>query len=143
MTTVNALSVSTMVDFLELIMEFRREFNTSFEKNRIPISVNYLRWPPYLDARILPKDMKLLLSDNIYNKAENCTKYFSQDKYARIYLEELDQIKRFCDYLLQEEDYTQQRMDFVDFIREYDKRRSTDFIKTFPEISKLLEEWDA
>jgi hypothetical protein len=34
-------------------------------------------------------------------------------------------------------------MDFVDFIREYDKRRSTDFIKTFPEISKLLEEWDA
>ena len=143
MTTVNALSVSTMVDFLELIMEFRREFNTSFEKNRIPISVNYLRWPPYLDARILPKDMKLILADNIYNKAENCTKYFSQDKYARIYLEELDQIKRFCDYLLQEEDYTQQRMDFVDFIREYDKRRSTNFIKTFPEISKLLEEWDA
>ena len=143
MTTVNALSVSTMVDFLELIMEFRREFNTSFEKNRIPISVNYLRWPPYLDARILPKDMKLILADNIYNKAENCTKYFSQDKYARIYLEELDQIKRFCDYLLQEEDYTQQRTDFVDFIREYDKRRSTNFIKTFPEISKLLEEWDA
>ena len=143
MTTVNALSVSTMVDFLELIMEFRREFNTSFEKNRIPISVNYLRWPPYLDARILPKDMKLILADNIYNKAENCTKYFSQDKYARIYLEELDQIKRFCDYLLQEEDYTQQRTDFVDFIREYDKRKSTNFIKTFPEISKLLEEWDA
>ena len=124
MTTVNALSVSTMVDFLELIMEFRREFNTSFEKNRIPISVNYLRWPPYLDARILPKDMKLILADNIYNKAENCTKYFSQDKYARIYLEELDQIKRFCDYLLQEEDYTQQRKDFVDFIREYYKRKS-------------------
>ena len=143
MTTVNALSVSTMVGFLELIMEFRREFNTSFEKNRIPISVNYLRWPPYLDARILPKDMKLVLADNIYNKAENCTKYFSQDKYARIYLEELDQIKRFCDYLLQEEDYTQQRTDFVDFIREYDKRKSTNFIKTFQEISKLLEEWDA
>jgi organic radical activating enzyme len=140
MTTVNALSVSTMVDFLELIMQFRREFNNTFEKNRIPISINYLRWPPYLDARILPNDLKKDLAKKIFDKSENCTKYFSQDKYARIYLEESDQIKRFCEYLIQDGDYTEQKIDFINFINEYDKRKSTNFIEVFTELSMLLKE---
>ena len=143
MTTINILSVPSFNNFIEMIMNLRKEFNHGFEDNRIPLSINYLRWPPQLNATLLPSDMKKEYAAKILSKAESWLKCFSSDSYARVYLEEWDQIQRFCDYLIIENNDIKRRKNFVLYIQEYDRRRNTNFESVFPEYSNLLKDWNA
>jgi hypothetical protein len=143
MTTVNILSLSSFIDFIMLVMDFRKEYNTSFEHNRIPLSINYLRWPPHLQATLLDTDERIQTANTIEVFCEGWLKYYSKEKYARIYLEEFDQIKRFCDYMRTSETAVEHRQDFVRYIQAYDKRRGKDFAQTFPLYANLLEDWNA
>lgn len=70
-------------------------------------------------------------------------KVLYQRKYARLYLEEFDQIKRLCDYLRNTEPAIEHRADFVRYIHAYDKRRNKNFADTFPQYIDLVEEWNA
>jgi hypothetical protein len=36
---------------------------------------------------------------------------------------------------------TNNRKDFITFVNEHDKRRGTDFLKTFPEMEKEYHQW--
>lgn len=143
MTTINILSLPTFIDFVMLIMDFRKIYNTSFEHNRIPLSINYLRWPPHLQTTMLDKDERTVMADTIEKFCEQWLKYYSKEKYARIYLEEFDQIQRFCDYLRTSETAVEYRQDFVRYIQAYDKRRGKNFAQIFPAYANLLEDWDA
>ena len=140
MTTINVLSLPSFVDFIELIMNFRKDFNNSFEVNRIPLSINYVRWPPHLQCNVLSKDERILYADKIEKQCKKWLKYYSLEKYARIYLEEYDQIKRFCEYLKTDETDLSNRRNFVKFINAYDKRRNKNFLNIFKEYKHLLEE---
>lgn len=138
MTTINVLSLPTFNNFIEVIMQLRTKYNTDFAYNRIPLSVNYLRWPPHLSVKILDQSDREKYSKEIKKYCESWLKYFSTEKYARLYLEEWDQIQRFCDYLIQDEKLVQEKQDFITFVNELDKRRNTNFSNTFPEYNKLL-----
>jgi len=143
MTTINILSLPTFSKFVELIMQLRSDYNETMEINRIPLSINYLRWPAHLDVKLLPKEMREKFSKEISDTSQAWLKYYRKHQYARLYLEEWDQIKRFCDYLNQDEDIGNRRKNFIAYIKEYDRRRGTDFDSVFPEYKKLKEEWDA
>ena len=143
MTTINILSLSSLPEFIELIMQLRCDYNKSLEVNRIPLSINYLRWPAHLSVKLLPKNIRNDCSQSILKTSEAWLKYYRKHQFARLYLEEWDQIKRFCDYLNIDEDLAQKRKNFVGYIREYDRRRGTDFASVFPELAHLLEEWNA
>ena len=84
-----------------------------------------------------------LISTKILSKAESWLKCFSSDSYARVYLEEWDQIQRFCDYLIIENNDIKRRKNFVLYIQEYDRRRNINFKSVFPEYSNLLTDWNA
>lgn len=138
MTTINVLSLPTFNDFIDQIMKLRTQYNTSFEYNRVPLSINYLRWPSHLSVKILDLVDRNAYSSSIKEHCGKFLKYFSPYKYARIYLEEWDQIQRFCDYLICDEPNIEDRDNFVKFINELDKRRNTNFLNTFPEYSRLI-----
>ena len=138
MTTINVLSLPTFNTFIDAIMQLRAEYNMDFASNRIPLSINYLRWPQHLSVKILDAEDRHAYSNSIRTHSETWLKYHSTEKYARLYLEEWDQIQRFCEYLVQSESSTQARTDFVKFVNEADRRRDTNFINTFPEYAKLL-----
>lgn len=142
MTTVNILSLPTFEQFIEDIMEFRRLHNHSFEYNRIPVSINYLRHPPHLQCTLLDKETRLKYANSIEKTCEGWLKYYSTEKYARIYLEEFNRIKAFCDYLRETETITDLRKDFIKFVDAFDTRRNKNFRETFPEYANLLEEWN-
>jgi hypothetical protein len=143
MTTVNVLSLPTTIDFLDLVIELRKEFNLTSANNRVPVSINYLRWPPHLNVLILPKDLREHFAKDILAKSELLLKYYIKAEHARLYLEEWDQIKRFCDYLTNNETRIDLQEDFVKFINEYDLRRGTDFISTFPQYENFWKELNA
>jgi organic radical activating enzyme len=142
MTTINILSVPSFTKFIDTIINLRQVFNHSFEKNRIPLSINYLRWPPYLQCTLLDINCRVKYANEIENSANQYLKYYSLDKYARIYLEEFDQIQRFCEYLRTSDTAVEYRSDFVKFIHAYDNRRNKNFNKTFPELVPYLKEWN-
>jgi len=142
MTTINVLSLPTFVDFIEMLMQLRSEYNEKFENNRIPLSINYLRWPEHLSIRLLPEEMKLDYKNKILKTIEPWINGYQQGKFARVYLEEWDQIQRLCEYLVKEETMVSKRDNFVKYIKEYDRRRGTDFVRTFPEYADFLEAWN-
>ena len=142
MTTVNILSLTTFIDFIMLVMDLRKEHNTSFEWNRIPMSINIMHWPPHLQCSLLDKEDRVKTANTIETLCQTWLKYYTKEKYARIYLEEFDQIQRFCDYLRTTEPAVEHRQDFVRYIKAYDERRNKNFIEVFPQYAHLLEDWD-
>jgi len=143
MTTINILSLPSFNSFIELVMEFRIKYNNGFEHNRIPLSVNYLRWPPHLQCTLLDNDVRTKYADQIEALCIGWLKYYSTDKYARLYLEEWDQIQRFCNYLRTTPPALVHRTSFVRYIQAYDKRRNKKFTTTFPKYAHLLKDWNA
>lgn len=143
MTTINILSLPSFTDFIEMIMHLRTVYNYGFEHNRIPISINYLRWPRHLSVLLLPQELRNHYSQQILEISKSWLKYYKKDKFARIYLEEWDQIQRFCDYLSGEQTMSEERSNFVKFIQEIDYRRELSFDNTFPMYSKLIYDWRA
>lgn len=142
MTTINIMSLPSFVDFIMTIMDLRKLYNESFEVNRIPMSINIMHWPPHLQCTLLDKEYRIKTADTIENASKSWLKYYSPEKFARIYLEEFDQIQRFCDYLRTTEPATEHRADFVRYIQAYDERRNKKFEETFPQYAHLLEEWN-
>ena len=143
MTTINILSLPGFASFIEDIMQLRKKYNFNLEENRIPISINYLRWPKYLQIILLDKEKRIEYANVIESTCNSWSKYSSKDRYARMYLEELDQIKRLCHYLKVTEPAIEHRNDFCKYILEYDKRRNKNFKDTFPEYASLLRTWNA
>ncbi len=144
MTTLNILSMTTFDQFIEDIMQLRIKYNKDLANNRIPLSINYLRFPPHLQCTLLDRNTRISYASDYELTAKVWLKYNSPDKFARIYLEEYDQIQRFCEYLRQEHEGAEKyRADFVNYIKAYDIRRQKNFSKTFPEYEHLLEWWDA
>jgi pyruvate-formate lyase-activating enzyme len=141
MTTINILSLPSFAEFVEHVMDLRVVFNKNTENNRIPLSVNYLRYPPYMQVTLLDIEDRIQYADDIEKYCHGWLKYHSSSQWARLYLEEWDQIKRFCDYLRTTPTADKYRDDFVKFVNEYDKRRNKNFSTTFPMYTKLLTEW--
>ena len=143
MTTINVLSLPSFLDFMMTVMDFRKEYNNSFDVNRIPLSINIMHWPPHLQCTLLDLDYRTKTANTIEKVCEQWLKYYTKEKYARLYLEEFDQIKRLCDYLRNTEQAIEHRADFVRYIHAYDKRRNKNFADTFPQYIDLVEEWNA
>ncbi|MEY4331527.1 MAG: hypothetical protein RLZZ196_265 [Bacteroidota bacterium] len=137
MTTVNILSLPTFTNFIDLVMQFRNEYNVDLAYNRLTLSVNYLRWPPYLSVKILSTRLRNKYAEEIKTHAEKYLAEKSPYKYSILYLEEWDQIKRFCDYLSQ--GASVDNSDFVKFVKAIDSRRNTSFLDTFPEYKEYYE----
>ena len=141
MTTVNILSLPTFNEFIIKLMELRSRYNERFADNRLPLSINIMHWPPHLQCTLLDKSERERIANLIENNCKQWLKYYSEEKFGRIYLEEWDQIQRFCNYLRSEDPAIEHRSDFVRYIHAYDKRRNKNFKDTFPEYATLLEDW--
>lgn len=146
MCTFNILSVTSFVDFLTKILEWRQKYNdvipivNPLEPNlrKIRFDTPYLKEPLQYDMHILPKDEFLPHFDEILafieeNMDENdCTK-FSNLEYERF--------RRVRDYFAEvqydEEKVLEGRRDFYKWFTEYDRRRDVNFLETFPDMEKF------
>jgi pyruvate-formate lyase-activating enzyme len=142
MITFNALSLTTFKDFMEDVLELRKTFNENDGFNRIPFVISYLRWPQFQDVRILDNDFKMKYINDVSEYMHSNDRNNSDSPAGRFYLEELDQIERLKDYMMQPldtYDLNKRLSDFKSFYNEYDKRRGTDFLKVFPEYKAYYE----
>lgn len=140
MITFNALSIFTFKDFLEDIRKLRSEYNGPDGFNRIPIMINYLRWPTFQDARILPVEIKQKYMDDIIEYVE---KNMDASDIGRFQLEDVHQLHRLKEYIMTgmaEPDLSREMGDFGAFFQEYDRRKNLDFEALFPELHDFYAE---
>lgn len=138
MTTVNVFSVSTFDLFLKWISELRREFNKDVGNSRIGFSVNYLRWPAFLNITQLPDEIKSEFTRSLIKACDYIQ--LQANPLGRMYLEELDQIRRLIAYMKNEHPSSGVVRDFAPFIDQYDARRGTSFQTTFPELEPYYQQ---
>lgn len=142
MVTFNALSITTFEQFLSDIYDLRVRYNPDDAMNRVPLMISYLRWPPFMGMRILPKEIRERYSVIFKDFVMARTRSTSPKKAGRFYLEEIDQINRLCEFMLTEEndeELARNRKDFGIYFTEYDRRRQTQFGQCFPELIEFME----
>jgi hypothetical protein len=140
MITFNILTVTNFQSLLEKILEWRVKYN-GFEQNkwqRIRFDTPYLKEPLQYDMNILPKDefmpyMIRHLDFILANLDDKNRSKFNDLEYAKF-----ERVVKYMESAI----YTPEKLlegkrDFFNWFTEYDRRRGTNFVKTFPELEEF------
>lgn len=136
MTTVNILSASSFDYFLMFVSELRRVYGGKRERNRIGFNVAYLRWPRHQSITLLDKEQKRIFTKKMNEVIEKLSRGGHEHFIQNLYLEEIDQINRLVNFMNSVEPDQEQLDSFVTFFDEYDRRRKTSLLDTFPELGE-------
>ena len=130
--TMNNLSVSSLQQLLEGILELRKKHSTTYQ--RVWFDTPVLREPAWQSLQILPESyaqklqaVKDWMNEHLITEANP---YHGFKDYEEARLDRDIAWMRSA----QAQDHSQARADFYRFFSEHDRRRGTDFLKTFPEM---------
>lgn len=144
MATYNALSVFTYDDLIEKVFEMKKKYqnNERYSIAAIQLDTSFLRWPAHLSVKVLEKKHMDLILKSTKKMLYYGMTYHDHSDYGFSSVE-IQKLKRIYDYATDESDdfdVDKNRKDLVKFVDQYDKRRGTDFLKTFPELKQLYAE---
>ena len=141
MSTYNALSVFSYPKLIQGVYQLKDEYAGSdrYWNSAVFLDSSYLRYPQHHTVQVLPYQF----TNNILEQSKLITYYaapsFSPEHigYSDV---EVQKLKRIYDWMLSPQDATQQmknRYNFYQYFSNHDKRRGTDFCKTFPELEEF------
>jgi organic radical activating enzyme len=139
--TMNNLSVLGLKRQLEIILSLRRLHSSTYQ--RVWFDTPILRQPTWQSLQILPMVYVKRLQDVVYWMRSNLETADRPFQGFKDY--EVQRLQRVLDWMkegwrLQPEYVKLQRADFFRFFNEHDKRRTTNFIETFPEMREFWDE---
>jgi organic radical activating enzyme len=136
MCTYNALSVTSFTDFLKEVD--RRRFELPWEDGfpQLQISTPYLRHPEFLSIKTLDNSFRSKIEESINYMEENAGARGAPG-FTAFERSGFKRILSWFDRSTPTEVLRVQRMDFVKYFDEYDKRKGTNFLKTFPEYTEF------
>jgi MoaA/NifB/PqqE/SkfB family radical SAM enzyme len=128
--TMNNLSVLGLQKLLEMILDLRRTFSTTYQ--RVWFDTPVLREPAWQSLQILPESYAAVLeltADWMELNMET-----DQDPFHGFKDYEVQRLRRDIAWMRegQKQDHSQVKADFYRFFSEHDRRRKTDFLSTFP-----------
>jgi organic radical activating enzyme len=146
MSTYNALSIFRYTDFLKDMLAIKNQYG-GHGKTHAPliIDVPYLRHPGHQAIFIMPNKYAELIYDQVtfmYENLEHPEWYGTSNR--GFFKWEADKFKRIYELMIYKEEHkkvTAYHKDFVNFVDEHDRRRGTNFLKTFPEMEELYRHW--
>lgn len=141
MITFNILTVTNFQSLLEKILEWRVKYNGTDQNKwqRIRFDTPFLKEPLQYDMNILPKEKFMpYMHDHLNFIIDNLDDQ-DRTKFSEL---EFEKFKRLVHYM-QDTDYPKEkiiegRKDFYQWFTEYDRRRNTNFIKTFPLLENFF-----
>ena len=143
----NNLSILGLQQLLEHVLELRKLYSTEYQ--RVWFDTPVLRTPSWQSLQILPESYVRIL--------ENVVKWMKlnrldedSDRFDGFKDYEIQRLERDVDWMkkgkkLNEKYIHDTRADFYRFFNEYDQRRETDFLATFPQMKDFWQEckWHA
>ncbi len=140
MITFNIFSVVSFTKLLEKILEWRSQYNqvdTNYQNfHRIRFDISYLKEPLQYDINILPKEEYLAYMEQ---HLEFMKAHMDDARKDRFSFMEYQRFLRTYEYMksthYSEDKTAEGRKDFYTFFSEHDRRRKTNLVKTFPEMT--------
>lgn len=132
MCTYNALSVPQFHLFLEDVARLKDKYGA---ESRFLLDIPYVRNPDFMSAKILSDDLICQMT-----KTYNFMESISEKRFNPV---ELLKMKRLVEWASSPKDPAWLkivRRDFANFFTEYDRRRGTHFLETFPEMHNFWNE---
>lgn len=151
--TFNLLSIPTFKDFLKEILNLRKwvydlkdvpgknpMYDSYCSRQRVFFDIPTLRKPVWLNLQILPESHYKYLDEALAFMEENSEELLGDRLGFQEY--EIDKLRRNIGWIksnpLSGYELETAMKDFYLFFNEYDKRRNTDFILTFPEFQDFF-----
>jgi organic radical activating enzyme len=146
MSTYNALSVTTYKKFLEDIVRLKKKYYNPnyYQTAPMVIDIPYLRWPAHQNVFILTDEFAPMIKEQVDFMIEHTQ---TPDNRIMPFTEsETERIKRIYELFINRDQGSQSisRKNFKIFVDEHDRRRGTDFLGTFPEMTdfyNICEKW--
>lgn len=132
MCAFNALSITSFSRFYADLIELRKAYPGTGSGGRLFIDLPYLRDPNYQSVMVLPEEYGQHLDDILAEIKRNSDA-------DNLELVKLGRIRALMRTPLPEKQLASARADFYRFFSEHDRRRGTDFLKTFPEMADFWE----
>ena len=131
--TMNNLTVTGMHDMLDWILQLRAKYSRTYQ--RVWFDTPLLRQPRWQSLQILPPAYANRMKINLeFMKAHLIT----DDSFVGFKDYEIQRMERDIAWMTEPQDTTEvnhARADFYRFFNEHDRRRGTNFLQTFPEMS--------
>jgi len=136
--TMNNLSVTGFQDYMEWILQLRKIHSTTYQ--RVWFDTPVLREPAWQSLQLLPESYAVQLEKSRDFMLANMTTEANPLHGFKDY--EVQRLERDIAWMRsgQQQDHSQAKADFHRFFSEHDRRRGTDFRKTFPEMATWWEE---
>jgi organic radical activating enzyme len=148
MAAFNVFSVTTFKKLMQDVIDMKNLYTVQpIRKHPVSLDIAYVRWPEHLAAWILPAEFLSYIEDIVTYGFQNqqqinwpplCGKGFfdyEMNRIERLYYTVRDEINR--------DDRNKRnllRKQFAEYVIEYDKRRGTNFLETFPEYTDFFQE---
>ena len=142
MITFNILTVTNFQSLLEKILEWRTKYNGDNQNKwqRVRFDTPFLKEPLQYDMNILPKDEFM---PYMYNNLRFIDDNMDEKDRTKFSEYEFEKFKRVVHYMettqYSQEKLAEGRKDFYNWFTEYDRRRGTNFVETFPALAQFLE----
>jgi organic radical activating enzyme len=135
MCTINALCLESLPEFLDMIVKNKKDFRRVYGVD-LNFTLNILRFPSFQSPLVLPDELRTLFKNNLKNWLNKNTKDLEpmEAAHTQRLVNYLDVVKTPHSEAF---DLPKLRSDFKNFYKQYDKRRSKDFVRTFP----IIGEW--
>lgn len=143
MSTFNALSPFGYDKLIDKVQELKEKYQNKdrYWKSAIQLDTAYLRWPPHLSVKILDREHEDLILQSAKKAFYYATPKFTND-YFGFSDTEVQKIKRLYDFAISDDGFEveKNKLDFVKFVDEYDIRKGTNFLNTFPQLENFYNE---
>lgn len=140
MITFNILSVTSFQSLLEKILEWRVKYNGTDQNKwqRIRFDTPFLKEPLQYDMNILPKDMFMPYMQSHLQYIKDNLNDNDRTKFSELEYEKFLRVVKYMETTnYSEEKIIEGRKDFFNWFNEYDRRRDTNFLETFPELAEF------
>jgi organic radical activating enzyme len=133
--TMNNLSVTGFQEYMEWILHLREKYSKTYQ--RVWFDTPVLRQPAWQSLQLLPESYAA--------KLEQCADWMSQQITTELHGfrdYEVQRLRRDIAWMRKGQGHnnTTAKADFYRFFSEHDRRRGTDFLRTFPEMSAWWQE---
>lgn len=141
MCTYNLLSIGSFREFLEFILELKNKYNVAGNEydSRIVLDISYLKDPHFMCANLADETLVKQMHADLEYMNSNSPNRSSDDKIGFTDFE-LNKMQRLVSWATAGVGPAFKRLQLRDhfvFFSEYDRRRGTNFLKTFPQYENL------
>jgi organic radical activating enzyme len=141
MSTYNALSITSYSEFLKDVHRLNKKYSSRFlffkKRHAVSLDIPYLNNPTHQTVEILTDDFLPLIDQQIHlmKLHESRLGFLEEETQKLVRLRSM--FKPLIENPKNETQLMIDRRDFAIFVDEHDKRRGTNFLKTFPEMEEF------